>query len=329
MKKNCEHKNPLQRDGYNQTQRYKKALDPSFAPLDDRSTEDLLQFAYRYAAQIKFFDLPPNNVESESDSETPNWEVFFEKIKSQSIEEIESSSNNDPLFTLFLCFIKLFKFSQNQLNDLTEVHLDFYYKKVLQLQKKPESSDRVHLIFELAKNANEQMILAGTRFKAGKDESGIPMEYVAEEDTIINKAKVELLRTVRRENNFIHFASVTNSKDGLGEEPIENVDSWSAFGNSDLPISTPGFALASPVLELKEGTRKVIIDFSLSSLENLESISGKIKNSFEVFASGEEDWLGPFALENKSSIQKVSGSSNNYLMQLIFCLLYTSDAADE
>ncbi|MFK7771548.1 MAG: baseplate J/gp47 family protein [Saprospiraceae bacterium] len=312
MEKNCEHKNPLQRDGYNQTQRFKKALEPSYAPLDDRSTEDLLQFAYRYAEQIKFFDLPANQEEGEN-----NWQAFFEKINSQSIEEIENASNNDPHFTLFLCFLKLFKFAQNQLNDLTETHLDFYYKEVLQLQKKSETPDRVNLIFELAKNANEQMILAGTRFNAGKDEAGNPMEYVAAEDTILNKAQVELLRTIRRENNSIHFASVSNSEDGMGEEPIEDGNSWNAFGNLDLPISTPGLALASPILALKEGTRKIIINFTLSSLDDLESISNRIKNSFEIYASGEEDWLGPFALRRKSSIKKVAGSSNNYLMQLI------------
>lgn len=319
MKKNCEHKNPLQRDGYNQTQRFKEALEPSFAPLDDRSTEDLLQFAYRYAEQIKFFDSPSNQAE-ESESEDNNWQVFFEKINSQSIEEIESASNNSPHFTLFLCFLKLFKFAQNQLNDLTETHLDFYYKKVLQLQKKAETPDRVNLIFELAKNANEQIILAGTRFKAGKDEAGVPMEYVAEEDTILNKAQVELMRTIRREDNFIHFASVSNSIDGMGEEPVEEGSSWRPFGNLDLPISTPGFALASPILELKEGTRKIIIDFTLSSLDTLDSISKSIKNSFEIYASGEEDWLGPFALGEKSSINKIAGSSNNYLMQLIFVI---------
>ncbi len=317
MKKNCEHKNPLQRDGYNQTQRFKKALDPSYAPLDDRSTEDLLQFAYRYAAQLKFFDLPSNLAEDNT-AEESNWQVFFEKINSTSIEENESSSKNDPHFTLFLCFLKLFKFAQNQLNDLTEAHLDFYYKKVLQLQKKPETPDRVHLIFELAKNAQEQMIQAGTRFKAGKDDSGVAMEYLAEEDTIINKTTVELLRTVRRENDFIHFAAVTNSGDGMGDEPIEEGNSWSAFGNSDLPITTPGLALASPILDLKEGSREVVIDFNLSSLENLETISENIKDSFEIFASGEEDWLGPFALQKKSSIKKIRGSANNYLMQLIF-----------
>ncbi|MFK8005451.1 MAG: hypothetical protein AB8H03_03735 [Saprospiraceae bacterium] len=316
MKKNCEHKNPLQRDGFNQTQRFNKALEPSFAPLDDRSTKDILQFAYRYAEQIKFFDLPINQ-EEESNSIENNWQVFFEKINSQSVEEIESASNNNPHFTLFLCFLKLFKFAQNQLNDLTEAHLDFYYKKVLQLQKKSETPDQVHLIFELAKNANDQIILAGTRFKAGKDATGMPMEYIAEEDTILNKAQVELMRTVRRKNNFIHFASVSNSADGMGEEPIENGDSWNAFGHSELPISTPGFALSSPILALKEGTRKIIINFTLSSLDDLESISDSLKNSFEIYASGEEDWLGPFALRPKSSIKKIAGSANNYLMQLI------------
>ena len=312
MKKDCENKNPLQRDGSTQTERYRSALDPHFVALDDRSTEDLLQFAYRYAQQLQYF-----NFENQPEG---NWEAFFEKTNSQSLLEIESQSNNDPHFTLFLCFLKLFKFAQDQLNDLTGKHLDFYYKEVLQLLEKPETPDRIHLIFELAKNANQQMITAGTRFKAGKDETGIPLEYVAEEDTLINKTSLELLRTVRRESNVIHFASVTNSGDGFGEEPLEIGTAWNAFGHSSLPIAAPGFALASPILKLQEGNRKVTLNFSLSSLENLAGINSRIKNAFEIFASGEEDWLGPFSLENISTLKKVNGTQNNYLLQLVFTI---------
>ena len=312
MKKDCENKNPLQRDGSTQTERYRSALDPHFVALDDRSTEDLLQFAYRYAQHLKYF-----NFDNEHEG---NWESFFEKINTQTLTEIESQSNNDPHFTLFLCFLKLFKFAQDQLNDLTGKHLDFYYKEVLQLLEKQESPDRIHLIFELAKNANQQMITAGTRFKAGKDETGLPLEYVAEEDTIINKTSLELLRTVRREGNVIHFASVANSGDGFGEEPLDTGTAWNAFGHSSLPTAAPGFALASPILKLQEGNRKVTLNFSLSSLENLSSINSRIINAFEIFASGEEDWLGPFSLENNSTLKKVNGTQNNYLLQLIFTI---------
>lgn len=317
MKKNCEHKNPLQRDGWNQTQRYRSELEPSFAPIDNRTTEDFLQYAFRYAKHLKFFNI--DNVEE------GNWELFFDKINSQSLDQIEAHSKNDPHFTLFLCFLKLFNFAQDQLNGLTEKHLDFYYQQVLQLKEKPESPDRVHLLFELAKNANEQMIKAGTRFKAGKDATGAPLEYVAEEDTLINKTSVELLRTIRRENDFIHFAAVSNSGDGMGEEPIEDGSAWDAFGHSDLPIAAPGFALASPILELSEGNRTVTIFFNLTSTENLARFSSKIRDGFEVFASGEEDWLGPFDLESTSSLTAVGSSSSNFLLKLIFKIPADSD----
>ena len=310
MKNNCKNKNPLQRDGRNQSQRHQKALQPTSVSLDDRSTEDLLQYAYRYAAQLNFY-----NDENIADGD---WTVFFEKINTHTLEEIETNSNNDPHFTLFLCFLKLFKFSQNQLNELTGKHLDFYYKKILQLQEKSETPDRVHLIFELAKNANEQFIQAGTRFLAGKDDTGVPMEYIAEEDTLINNTTLEWYRTIRREGDTIHFSSITNSEDGLGDKPIENGIAWNAFGHSGLPIVAPGFALASPVLALQEGLRKVTILLSIASLEKLELISKKIPTAFEIFASGKEDWLGAFALDNSSSIQKIGSSRNNYLLRIVF-----------
>jgi len=312
MKKDCNHKNPLQRDGSTQTERFRSALSPDFAELDNRTTEDFLAFAYRYAKHLKYF-----NFENQYDG---NWEAFFEKINTSTLEEIETQANNNPHLVLFICFLKLFKFAQNQLNDLSGKHLDFYYKEVLQLKEKQETPDKIHLIFELAKNANQQMIEAGTRFKAGKDNTGIPLEYVAEEDTLLNKTSIELLRTIRRESNVIHFASVTNSGDGYGEEPLEIGTAWNAFGHSSLPIAAPGFALASPILELQEGTRKVILNFSLSSLENLTVINSRIKNGFEVFASGEEGWMGPFSLDSISNIKKVSGTNNNYSLQIIFTI---------
>ncbi len=310
MKEKCDHKNPLQRGGLSRQQRKLLALDPSFAKLDDRSTEDLLQYAFRLAGQINYF-----NNENDFDG---NWETFWDIINEKSIEEIEASANNEPHFALFLCFLKLFSHAQNQLNTLTGRHLDFYYKKVLQLKEKREEPDKAHLIIELAKNASQQLLEKGTKFLAGKDAIGMPLTYAAEEDTVINKAKVELLRSVYRNENQLHIAAVANSADGFGEEPIDENDSWDAFGNDLLPVSSIGFALASPILELHEGVRTVSLLMTLFSPEAISITEEQMRSGFEIYASGAEDWLGPFHLNDESSISKVDRTSSAYLLKLQF-----------
>ena len=200
MKEKCDHKNPLQRGGTSQKQRFNEALDPSYAKLDDRSTKDLLQYAFRLAGEINYFN-NENNIDG-------NWESFWEIINEKTIQEIEAAADNEPHFALFLCFLKLFSHAQNQLNTLSRKHLDFYYKKVLQLKEKSATPDKAHLIIELAKNASQQLIEKGTEFLGGKDANGTPLIYTAENETVINKAKVALLRSVHRSDNQLHIAAV-------------------------------------------------------------------------------------------------------------------------
>lgn len=75
----CQHDIP--RDGSGQRQRYLSALDPAYAPVDGRSLEDLLVFARRYAAKIRFWPLPdkPGQQAHEAGKEAAaeTWEEFF------------------------------------------------------------------------------------------------------------------------------------------------------------------------------------------------------------------------------------------------------------
>lgn len=318
MKEKCDHKNPLQRGGLNRAERMINALDPTFARLDDRSVEDMLQYAFRLAGQLNYFN-NENDVEG-------NWETFWDIINEKSFREIEANAANEPHFALFLCFLKLFSHAQNQLNTLTDRHLDFYYKKVLQILEKKEVPDKVHLIIELAKNASLQLIEKGTRFPAGKDASGIPLEYVAAEDSVINKAKVKLLRSVYRHENKLHNAAVANSADGFGEEPVAENGSWNAFGHELLPAASIGFAMASPILELSEGTRVVTLMVTLFSPENISITDEELRSSFEIYASGTEDWLGPFHLNDESSLSKSQEESGTYLLKLQFEIPGDEDA---
>lgn len=52
----CSDKNSLIREGTGQYDRFKKALSPDFAKVDDRDIQDLLLFVQRYAAHVTYFD---------------------------------------------------------------------------------------------------------------------------------------------------------------------------------------------------------------------------------------------------------------------------------
>ena len=54
----CNCHSEVSRDGSGQLSRFLKALDPAYARIDDRSINDLLVFAKRYANQIRFYDIP-------------------------------------------------------------------------------------------------------------------------------------------------------------------------------------------------------------------------------------------------------------------------------
>ncbi|MEP7377636.1 MAG: carboxypeptidase-like regulatory domain-containing protein [Chitinophagaceae bacterium] len=95
--KNCGCHTEITRDGSGQLQRYLKALDPSYAPVDGRNIEDLLVFAKRYAAQIRFYDLPvtDNANNGTTDATKISWREFFRRdmavvIASVALTEPES-----------------------------------------------------------------------------------------------------------------------------------------------------------------------------------------------------------------------------------------------
>ena len=131
MAKENEHKNPLQRDGTSQEQRPLPVLDPANLKLDDRSAEDFVHYAAQLSKLLNFYDL--------DGKVAGDWSGFFESLKKQSESDWDKSVNHSPHEALFLAFLKLYRHSQNHLNQLPARHLDFFYKKVLRLPLKKKS----------------------------------------------------------------------------------------------------------------------------------------------------------------------------------------------
>ncbi len=282
MNENSRHEHPLQHSGQSQTQRLPRALDPAFFRVDERSVEDLLRFSYNYAADLEYF--------SADNRVTGNWQGFLENSQGKTLAELEAMPDTEPHFALFLCFLHLFGYAQERLNTLTQRHLEYYYEKVLQIRRRKPRPDQVHLVFELAKNATEVLLKKGTRLNAGKDDTGKPLYYQLTEDSVLNRAKIEHLRTVLFEHGKLHVANQANSADGQGEPSTAQPFAWPAMGNSTHPAAPVGMAVAAPILRLSGGERTIRLLFTLN---RAVPVLEKAADAMQVFVTGEKGWIGP------------------------------------
>lgn len=197
------------------------------------------------------------------------------------LQSITNYTTHPPHYTLFLTFLQLFKYAQDDLNTITQRHLDFYYKDVLRLTPRTALPNSVHLIMELARNMQTHLLKQGTLFKAGKDSTGREVNYALNRDTLFNKGLVTELRSIYLgessadditkdavtviNQNRLFASSVTNSADGLGAELTTTRKEWHPFASRTLtngkvssinmPRASIGFAIASPHLFMAEGDR--------------------------------------------------------------------------
>lgn len=284
MSGSARHNNPLKHRGSSQRGRMLSAMDPENVELHGLKEEEWLQFAYEYARLINYF--PPDD----PDHPKGNWQSFFEPEKDiETLMNRYGNGDTEPHMALFISFLKLLTHPQKSLNQLPKRHLDFYYQQVLQLKKKPFEPDRVHVIFELAKNAKETLVDAEVPLKAGKDSEGNPLTYKTTNSLVVNPAKVAALKSVFVDNNaegkdILRYAPVVNSADGMGEEP-EDGQSWSAFGKSGWPEAELGFYVASQLLLLKEGERTIRLMFKIADGLSIP------KNHIQAFVTGGEEWM--------------------------------------
>ncbi len=343
MAVNCDKKNPLQRDGTSQEQRTLKTLLPGYVSVDERSIDDLRAFAIEYASEIKFYPIDNTVVD--------DWVDFFDK-------KLDTTSQfNSPHFVLFMAFLKIFKYAQNEINLITKKHLDFYYRDVLHLEENEAVPDQVYLIFELARHASSHLIEEETGFKAGKDDLGNKVVYRLEEETSLNKATVSELKAVflNKDDIFsdlapypkndyrLYESTQANSEDGKGEELTNEEKSWRTFGAITFPNIASGtdsatvadrdqadigFAFASPNLFLAEGERIITIYLNFSSNSNLllDITDTMLYDAFRLKFSGEEKWIEPLW---QTTYTSTAGEVDSIVVKRILDFLNGAETAEE
>ena len=226
----------------------------------------------------------------------------YSKIINEAEKELTGTLENydahTPHYALFLSFLKLYRFTQKNINTITQRHLDFYYKEVLRLQPRKAEANKVHVLAALAKQVDEYLLAEETGLKAGKDSLKKDVTYALENDTVFNKAAVAQLKTfykgegndtiyipgtatIKQNNTGRVFASpVSNSEDGLGAKLTSANKEWQPYVHKvykdaelesiAMPRAQMGFALASHYLFLTEGERKVFIRLVLNKNNALD-----------------------------------------------------------
>lgn len=324
MALNCKHNHPLQHDGTSQFQRFLKALEPGNVPIHEFDLRDWMLFAWYFAEHLNYFSntdnqLPQGNWQDfmKSTDEIKEWlmdaalvqdEEWISQEERDRIMKREPKGDYEPHLALFLSFLKLMKFPKEHLNGVTKRHLDFYYTRVLQLGRQPAVPDRVHILFELARNAVRETVPSGSRLDAGKDGNGKPLCYVTEEEITVNTATVALMKSIfHQEGVAVRYAEMTNSVDGLGTEFKEDNPCWNAFGNEEWPAVTLGFALASSVLLMKEGDREIVVSLKLKGSGDAGlPTTAQYMQQLNVFLSGEKEWMAV-------TVTKVTTANNEQL----------------
>jgi hypothetical protein len=279
--------------GQSQDDRPAEALGVHFADVDQRTAKDFLLFTKDFAKYVNFYK---NNITTPAG----DWTKFF-PYDEATVKTLLSTQNGTttPHLALFLAFLEMYKKPQGALNGFTGRHLDFYYKDVLRLVKKTAVPDNAHVLLELKKNSSPITISPNNIFSAGKDNTGVELLYTPTGETVINTSAVDSLRSIFLDSSgkgTVRAATVANSSDGIGGELTEDEPKWYGFGYAGLPAAEVGFAIASPVLRMQEGMRKVTVTLTLSSVDPAQLYRGVLAEAFDVTITGEKGWLGPYTV---------------------------------
>ncbi|MFK7748311.1 MAG: hypothetical protein AB8B65_07975 [Kordia sp.] len=282
------------REGTTQQERYLSLLNPGNVELMGFGVKDWMNFAEEFSKHVQLYD--------QKDFKNPsgNWEPFH-NASNEIKEVIETYTEGDitPQLALFIAFLKLLNKSKERFNQITQRHLDFYYKEVLQLKKNDEKADHAYIIFELAKNANEQFLSNETLVDAGKDSNGNTLHYQLEDEIVINKAKIAALRNTyayEDESNW-HASNIANSADGEGGEDENGGTSWLPFGDTERNLAKKGFSLSAPSLLLSEGVRTITIKATFAAIPSGE----ELRSILSIEHTGEKEWVTlPFTAITKA-----------------------------
>lgn len=182
-----------ERDGTSQAGRALAALDPDYVAVDERGAEAHLAFARAFGPKIKY--APAGGQADRTFGRFIDQSLASEEILAFLREPEKFSPETAPAlfrphFVLFLAFLKLIEKSREQVNKLTARHLDFYYREVLRMTRRPSLPDRLNVLIDLLPNKPAALLPRGALLDAGVDNLGKRRVYATERELVVSGAQL-------------------------------------------------------------------------------------------------------------------------------------------
>lgn len=183
------------------------------------------------------------------------------------LQDLETNQDHRPEVGLLVAFLQLYRHAQQELNDIPARHLRYYYRDVLRTTPRPSVPDQTYLRFALAQGASSFLLPAGTVVDGGKDAAGQRILFATAADALLGTWRVEALATLfvarLKDSKSAPVTGVYASAlaepgpDGGADWPLFGEDPTPRPGTSRMAAATLGFAVAAPVLDLREGQRTI------------------------------------------------------------------------
>ena len=201
------------------------------------------------------------------------------------------TKKHDPGVGLLIAFLRLYQDAQKKINQFTQRHLDFYYDQVLMMKPRGFKRDRTFLVFQPSIPGSIVPILKQTEFLATFDKRQPDIIFSNDEELLVSDAEVVSLYTLFFERNvanspenrlneiidgvnfqyptggWVNTLPVVRAEDAI---EITKLESFPLFGAPrDGTFATKGdsarigFAIASNILFLSEGRRKITVALTL------------------------------------------------------------------
>jgi hypothetical protein len=215
-----------------------------------------------------------------------NLEQSFIPLK----EELQKK--HSPHLALLFVFLNMFRQLQNDLNQYTRKHLDYFYKNILQFQSGAATPDNANIVFEIQKALKSYLLKKGLHVKDGKDDNSQDIIFSLDDDIIVTQTKIADKRTLFINNQLAHaqtyvegvyMAPVADMADGVDKPFADDPKNFFTLGGHNSKYIDPetklvkpypnarlGFILASPVLLFQAGcTRTVEINLPCELRESI------------------------------------------------------------
>lgn len=244
----------------------------------------------------------------------PIFAMLMKTLQVSSAENVQISLVNiagpthkmqPPHLGLLFSFLKIFAALQDDLNQFSRKHLDFFYKQVLGFTAKPAVPDRAFVLFEIQKQLKKYMLQKGLLLKGGKDNNKQEILFSLDDEIVVNRTEIISQRTLFLNNQSVYshtyleglYMAIDATKaNGLDKDFQGDIKNYPTLGAKYSKYSDPesrevskypdvqiGFILASPVLFLQGGTREVQItlacqlDNSVCVTSNLNTKEQKVE----------------------------------------------------